>query len=118
MNLIYRAPRGKDCPYVIMARQTLYDTALSLKGKGLLTFILSKPDDWQVHVDALSRELKESKNTIAGILNELITLGYCIRQRALRGETGRFGGYDYIFFETLEQREEWDTEHGRLDFQE
>lgn len=111
MNLIKRAPRDKEHPYVQVSKQPLDDKALSLSGKGLLVFILSKPDDWQVYVDALAKELKESKNTVARYINELIERRYCVRTLRSRGTGGTFSGYDYIFFETLEQREEWGNEH-------
>ena len=114
MNLIYRATKDKDHPYVMVLKETLYDKTLSLKAKGLLCFILSKPDDWKIFIDALSRELLESRNTIASILNELIDKGYCLRQRSLRTEKGKFTGYDYIIFESLEERKAWNEKHSRI----
>ena len=107
MNLIYKAKKDAEHPYVMILRETLYDSNLSLKAKGLLCFILSKPDDWHIYVRSLSQELKEDKNTIARILNELIEHGYCLRQTQSRNVQGQYIGYDYIFFESKEEREKW-----------
>ena len=114
MNLIYRAAKNKEHPYVMILKKTLYDTNLSLKAKGLLCFILSKPDDWKIYIDALARELLESRNTIATTLRELIQKGYCIRQKSVRTEAGKFTGYDYIVFESLEERKVWNNEYPRI----
>ncbi len=111
MNLIYKAKKDADHPYVMILRETLYDLSLSLKAKGLLCFILSKPVDWQIYVTALSKELKESKSTVANTINELIECGYCIRQKHHRNDKGYFQGYDYIFFENKGEREKWKKKH-------
>ena len=108
MNLIYRATKDKDHPYVMVLKETLYDKTLSLKAKGLLCFILSKPENWQICVTGLSTELKESRNTVANTLNELISAGYCLRQKHERTEHGYFKGYDYIVFESLSERKIWE----------
>ena len=110
MNLIYRSTKDKEHPYVMVLRETLYDKNLSLKAKGLLCFILSKPTDWQIYVIALAKELKESKNTIASTLKELIDTGYCVRKYHVRTE-GKFNGFDYIIFESLNERKEWEAKY-------
>jgi predicted transcriptional regulator len=117
MNLIYKAAKDKDHPYVMILRDTLYDRDLSLKAKGLLVFILSKPDDWQIYVDALAKELKESKNTVGAIINELRDRGYCIRTRRT-GSGGRLDGYNYMIFENLKDREDWENRLGKKLFPE
>ena len=108
MNLIYKAPHDKAHPYVMIQRETLYDANLTLKAKGLLCFILSKPDDWQVYVRSIADEIKEDKNTVARILNELIAEGYCLRQKHTRNVHGQYIGYDYIFFESKGEKEKWE----------
>ena len=109
MNLIYRAKKDVAHPYVMILRDAVYDINLSLKAKGLLCFILSKPDDWQVYVRSIAAEVKEDKNTVSRILNELIAEGYCIRQRHNRNVQGQYIGYDYIFFESKGEKEKWEA---------
>ena len=111
MNLIYKAQKNAAHPYVMILRETLYDKDLSLKAKGLLCFILSKPDDWHIYVRSLAAELKESKNTVAGIINELIEKRYCVRSVHVRDISGAFAGYDYLVFESMDQRNVWEDKH-------
>ena len=111
MNLIYKAQKNAAHPYVMILRETLYDKNLSLKAKGLLCFILSKPDDWQIYVRSLAAELMESKNTVGSIINELIEKGYCVRSERNREKSGAYNGYDYMVFESLQQRKELEDKH-------
>ncbi len=108
MNLIYKAKKDAAHPYVMILRETLYDIDLSLKAKGLLCFILSKPNDWNIYAEGLAKELNHSKTAILNILNELINQGYCIRKRHPRNENGYWQGYDYIFFESRGERKKWE----------
>ncbi len=112
MNIIYRAPKDAQHPFVMVLRDTLYDQRLSLKAKGLLCFILSKSDGWHINIRGLATELKESKNAIAGVLNELIEHRYCIRGERERGPDGLFLSYNYIVFESAEERKKWEKKHG------
>ena len=98
--MIIRVKKDADHPYVMIATEMLKDSSLSLKAKGLLCFLLSKPDDWQIYVRQLAGNLQESKNTIANILNELIGKGYCKRERRHDKAKGTFSGYDYTVYES------------------
>lgn len=96
--MIIRTHKSTENPYVMISKIMLYDKELSLKAKGLLCFLLSKPDNWQIYVAQLAQDLKENKDTIAGILNELISNGYLKREQIR--ESGKIVGYDYTIYET------------------
>ena len=99
MSEIIRTKKGnRDHPWVVIDKRMLLDKELSLKAKGLLAFLLSKPDDWQVYIRALANELKESKDTIAGIINELIAHRY-VKRKQLRNAKGEIEGYEYTIYE-------------------
>ena len=93
---IIRVEKNRD--YKAINTLFLKDSTLSLKAKGLLTYCLSKPDNWQFYLIAMARELKENKDTIAKILLELINTGYVQRQRR-HDKQGKFKGYDYTIYE-------------------
>lgn len=105
---VFRVEKNKN--YTVMSNTHLRDKDLSLKAKGLLSLMLSLPDDWDYTLRGLAAINKESINTISAIVNELIEHGYIIRQQ-IRGTAGRFGDIDYIIFESPEECEQYILEH-------
>ncbi len=93
---IIRVEKNRD--YKAINILFLKDNTLSLKAKGLLTYCLSKPDNWQFYLIAMAQELKENKDTIAKVLLELIDSGYITRKRR-HDEQGKFKGYHYTVYE-------------------
>ena len=68
MNII-RIQKNKN--YSIICNKIIRNKELSLKAKGLMTLILSLPDNWELSVNGLVKIVKESKNTVYSILKEL-----------------------------------------------
>ncbi len=83
---IYRVERTKN--YTVMSNYHLKDRELSLKAKGLLSMILSLPDEWNYTLRGLAAISKEGVDAIGSAVRELEKAGYIIR-RQLRGEKGR-----------------------------
>jgi len=77
--MIEKLKRGDAVPYTQVSNALLTDKSLLLKEKGLLAYMLSKPDDWQFNVKSMSAELAENKDTIAAILKNLIEKRYITR---------------------------------------
>ena len=92
-----------------MCNHHLQDRKLSLKAKGLLSQILSLPEDWDYTLRGLAAINKESVNTIGNIVNELIEAGYIIREQS-RGSYGKFANTEYVIFELPQSRGEEETE--------
>lgn len=67
--------------YTVMSNYHLRDKKLSLKAKGLLSFMLSLPDDWDYSLNGLVSVSKESKKAIRSILNELKENGYLVMEQ-------------------------------------
>lgn len=82
----------------------LEDRRLSLKGKGLLAYCMSKPDGWQFSIPQLAKVLKEGRDSLYAGFQELIELGYCMHEQ-IRREDGTFGNSDYTLFETTRNTE-------------
>jgi len=72
------------------------DKSLTLKDVGLYTYMLSKPDDWAFSVRGIASQRVESKDTIAKILNNLISNGW-LRREAIKNY-GKYFSYEYEIF--------------------
>ena len=93
---IFRVERTKD--YTVMCNHHLRDMNLSLKSKGLLSMMLSLPDDWNFSTKGLAAICKEGVEAIGTGLKELERAGYILR-RQLHGEHGRITDTEYIIYE-------------------
>lgn len=80
-----------------MSNYHLRDKNLSLKAKGLLSFMLSLPDDWDYSLRGLVAICKESKDAIRSTLDEL-KYNYYLKIEPSRGENGKFE-YNYLIYE-------------------
>ena len=105
---IIRVDHSKENPYLQVSKKTIRDVDLDLQSKGLLIFLLAKPDNWRIRPDALAKELGIGKTTVCYILNRLIKAGYVHRTLVKRNDKGRFQiGALYIVFEQKDERREW-----------
>ena len=96
---VFKIEKQKN--YTVMSNYHLQDKNLSYKAKGLLSFMLSLPEDWDYSLNGLVAVSKESKKAIRNIINELIENGYVVREQG-RGEKGYYK-YDYIIREIPEK---------------
>lgn len=88
---------NKNRDFTVMSNYHLRDRNLSLKAKGLLSFMLSLPDDWDYSLRGLVAICKESKDAIRSTLNEL-KLNYYLKIEPSRDDTGKFE-YNYLIYE-------------------
>lgn len=93
---VFRVNKNKD--YVTMCKYHFKEKKMSLKAKGLLSEMLSLPDEWDYSVKGLEQINKENKDTIISILKELEEFGYLERTQ-LRDTKGTFTGYEYNVYE-------------------
>lgn len=92
----------KNTNYSTMCNEHLKDMNLSLKAKGLLSIMLSLPDEWHYSVKGLKSICRESINTINGILQELEENGYLLRNRIYCN--GKISEWEYVIFESKENK--------------
>ena len=76
---VFRLERTRD--YTVMSNHHLRDKRLSLKAKGLLSQMLSLPEDWDYTLSGLAYINRESKDAIRSAVNELERAGYVQRHR-------------------------------------
>ena len=88
---------NKNNNYTVMGNYHLRDKNLSYKAKGLLSFMLSLPDDWDYSIKGLVAVSKESIKAIRNILKELQDNGYLIINK-IKNEKGLFE-YEYLIYE-------------------
>ena len=100
---VYRVQRTRD--YTVMSNYHLKDKNLTLKSKGLLSMILSLPDEWNYTTRGLAAICKEGVDAIGSALKELETAGYIVR-RQLRGVNGRITDTEYIIYEQPHPKED------------
>jgi hypothetical protein len=84
--------------YTIMSNHHLRNKTLTLKSKGLLSQMLSLPENWDYTLAGLSHINRESVDAIRSAVQELEQAGYITRSRA-RKENGQLGGAEYIIHE-------------------
>lgn len=93
---IFRIEKNKS--YTIMSNLHLRSTSLSLKAKGLLSQMLSLPDDWDYTLCGLAKINREGIDSIRTAIRELEKEGYITRSR-VRNEKGQLGGTEYVIHE-------------------
>lgn len=99
---IRRGPRP-DTRFYTVSKDLSEDTGLSWAARGMLIFLLGKPDNWEVSVEHLIKQTKGSskpsgRDAVRGIIKELIDAGY-MQADIRRQEGGTFNGMDYVVHE-------------------
>ena len=93
---VFRIEKTRD--YTVMSNHHLRDKSLSLKAKGLLSLMLSLPEEWDYTTKGLARICKDGVDSICAGVRELEEHGYVIRQR-IRNPNGQLGAIEYTILE-------------------
>ncbi len=93
---VFRIERTRG--YTVMSNHHLRNEKLSLKAKGLLSMMLSLPENWNYTTRGLAAICKEGVDAIGGALRELETAGYIVRHQ-LRDRHGRISDTEYVIYE-------------------
>lgn len=93
---VFRIEKTRD--YTVMANHHLRNTRLSLKAKGLLSLMLSLPEDWDYTTRGLAKIYKDGVDSICSAVNELEEHGYVIRER-IRNAKGQLTDIQYTILE-------------------
>lgn len=90
----YRVHKTRD--YTVMSNTHLRDQSLSLKGKGLLSVMLSLPDNWEYTIAGLVAISKENETAIKSTLDELKKCGYLVVTKLTPAQTDS-GRFEYLY---------------------
>lgn len=82
---IIRAIHDKDHPYTVISNALVNDPSLSLNALAVMTYLISKPNDWRVRADDIQRRFQISRGKVYGILDELMERGYLSREIIRQG---------------------------------
>lgn len=93
---VFRIEKTHD--YTVMSNHHLRNTSLSLKAKGLLSLMLSLPDNWDYTTKGLAKICKDGIDSICSTVNELEQAGYIIRERR-RNDKGQLKEVEYTILE-------------------
>lgn len=93
---VFRVERNTG--YTVMSNHHLRNKELTLKAKGLLSQMLSLPEDWDYTLAGLSHINREKIDAIREAVRELERAGYIVRSRE-RDAKGRLRGADYVIYE-------------------
>ena len=97
---VFRVERNAG--YTVMSNHHLRNKDLTLKAKGLLSQMLSLPEDWDFTLAGLSYINRGKIDAIREAIRELERAGYIVRSRE-RDEKGRLRGADYVIYEQPQQ---------------
>ena len=95
---VFRVEKNNN--YTVMANYHLRDKELSFKAKGLLSYMLSLPEDWDYSLNGLATVSKEGIKAIKNIVSELKNQGY-LEINKVRKENGQYQ-YEYLIREIPE----------------
>ncbi|HAL08947.1 MAG TPA: DNA replication protein DnaD [Staphylococcus sp.] len=84
--------------FVMVHKNFIHDNKISWKAKGILLYLLSRPDDWQVYETELVKHTSDGLSSLKSGIKELEEVGYIQRVRK-RDEKGRLKEYEYSVFE-------------------
>ncbi len=93
---VFRVERTQN--YTVMSNYHLRDKTISFKAKGLLSMMLSLPENWDYTLAGLARISLEGKDAIRAAVVELEKAGYVTRSR-VRNEKGHLQGTEYVIRE-------------------
>ena len=93
---VFRVERTQN--YTVMSNYHLRDKTISLKAKGLLSLMLSLPEDWDYTLAGLARISLEGKDAIRAAVVELEKAGY-VQRHQTTDKAGKFGSNEYIIRE-------------------
>ena len=95
---IFRAAKNKDNPYVMIDRRPIDNKNLSFKAKGILTYLLSRPDGWEVNLVDLANRSTDGLASIKSGVKELKDAGH-LKHAGTRKASGQF---DTVIWEVYE----------------
>ena len=93
--VVFRIEKNKN--YTSMANYHFYDKTLSWKAKGILSNMLSLPDDWDYSLAGLATLSSDGMSATRSAIKELEEHGYLIRRPIY--ESGRIRDWEYLIFE-------------------
>ena len=87
---IFRVIKNADNPYVMVDKRIIQNKQLSWKAKGILIYLLSRPDNWTAQMQDIINQSTDGESATRAGVQELIDAGYLVRRVEHNKETGQF----------------------------
>lgn len=87
--------------FTAVSNDFIRDSKLSWKAKGIVIYVMSLPENWQLHLAELAKHAKDGRDATNNGIRELIENGYCMRKE-IRDSRGMFAGYEYTISDVKE----------------
>lgn len=88
----------EDGDFVLVHKGFIYDPNISAKAKGILLYLLSRPNNWKIYTSEIQKHMTDGLKAVNSGVNELIKIGY-IERKQTRKDNGDFGEYEYFVYE-------------------
>jgi len=111
-STIFRVEKNTETPYVMIDRRPIGNPDLSFKAKGILTYLMSRPDGWEVNITDLLKHGKDGEAAIRSGLKELREAGH-MKYETSRNE-GRITGWIIRVYEVPEAPQQLLEAHADL----
>ena len=82
-----------------MSNRPLEDDRLSWKATGMMAYLLTKPDNWEINIKQLMRAKKDGRDAIKTGFRELKKAGYLKQIQIQDAESGKFTSSHYVLSE-------------------
>jgi hypothetical protein len=89
----------KRSGFLMVSKEAINDPRLSLKAKGLLCYLLSKPPDWVPRIEDICNHCCDGRDSVQSGLKELQEFGYAVLL-VPRSESGKVSGREWSIFES------------------
>lgn len=93
----------KERNYTVLDNTFIQDASLSWKAKGLMTYLLSLPDDWEIHLSEIEKHSTDGKAALRSAINELKEHGYLMAEQ--KRKDNRFAEMIYVIIENPAENE-------------
>src|SRR5687768_12984623 len=91
--------RKHNANYTVVPNGPINDEALTFEALGLLTYLLSRPDNWQVRTDQLRMRGGLGKDKAQSLMRLLIDTGYVVRRQCRAENSNQFKAWEYIVYD-------------------
>lgn len=84
----------RNVRFTMVANATLEDDRLSIEARWLISYLLSKPDNWIIRLTDIRKKSGKGRDKVRGMIKELVEIGYLVREKARNG--GKFAGTSFV----------------------
>lgn len=103
MSTFFRTTKNAENPFVMMDKRPVENPGLSWSAKGMLSYLLSRPDGWKIIMQDLINRSTDGEYAVRNTVKELVEAGHMVK-RDVRDDKGHFVEHIYDVYETPTSR--------------